>query len=103
GCSVTKVTEPSILVASHIKPWRECITRAERLSPDNGLLLSPTLDKLFDRGLISFDENNRYTILISKKLGAFQASEMHLLNQKIRPHSYEGMRPEPIRMFVCEA
>ncbi|MBJ9697102.1 HNH endonuclease [Burkholderia cenocepacia] len=93
GCSVTKVTEPSILVASHIKPWRECITRAERLSPDNGLLLSPTLDKLFDRGLISFDENNRYTILISKKLGAFQASEMHLLNQKIRPHSYEGMRP----------
>lgn len=93
SCSVTKVTEPSILIASHIKPWKDCTTRAERLSPDNGLLLSPALDKLFDRGLISFDETNRYTILISKKLGAFQASEMNLLNQKIRPHSHDGMRP----------
>ncbi len=93
GCSVTKVTEQSILIASHIMPWKDCTTRADRLSPDNGLLLSPTLDKLFDRGLISFDENNRYTILISKKLGAFQASEMHLQNQKIHSHSHEGMRP----------
>lgn len=93
GCSVTKVTEPSILIASHIKPWKDCTTRAERLSPDNGLLLSPTLDKLFDRGLISFDENSRYSILISKRLGAFQASEMYLPNQRIRPHSNEGMRP----------
>lgn len=92
GCCVTKITEPSILIASHIKPWKDCTTRAERLSPDNGLLLSPTLDKLFDRGLISFDETNRYAILISKRIGTFQAGEMNLLQMRVRAHEHEGMK-----------
>lgn len=93
GCSVTRVTEPSILIASHIKPWKDCTTRAERLGPDNGLLLTPTLDKLFDRGLISFDENNRYNILISKRLGPFQVSELNLNNLRLRVQTHEGMKP----------
>lgn len=41
GCAVTKCADTSLLIASHIKPWRLCTTRAERLSSDNGLLLSP--------------------------------------------------------------
>lgn len=57
GCAVTQCKDLSLLIASHIKPWRHCTTRAERLSPDNGILLTPNLDKVFDRGLISFDDN----------------------------------------------
>lgn len=55
GCAVTGYAEPSLLVASHIKPWRAC-NNPERLDPYNGLLLLPNLDRAFDYGLISFDD-----------------------------------------------
>ncbi|MBX9767604.1 MAG: HNH endonuclease, partial [Bdellovibrionales bacterium] len=52
-CRVSGIKNPSFLVASHIKPWRES-TNLERLDGDNGLLLSPNIDRLFDRNFISF-------------------------------------------------
>lgn len=65
GCAVTQYPDVRLLIASHIKPWREADNR-ERLDPFNGLLLVPNLDKVFDRQLISFDRNGR--ILISSHL-----------------------------------
>jgi len=65
GCAVTQYPDVRLLIASHIKPWREADNR-ERLDPYNGLLLVPNLDKVFDRQLISFDERGR--ILISSHL-----------------------------------
>lgn len=53
-CRVTGLARQEFLVASHIKPWRDC-DNTERLSGANGLLLSPHVDKLFDRHWISFD------------------------------------------------
>lgn len=53
GCAVTGYRRPVMLIASHIKPWRTSSNK-ERLDPYNGLLLHPTLDRLFDRGLITF-------------------------------------------------
>lgn len=55
GCAVTGYKDASMLVASHIKPWRAS-SNIERLDGYNGLLLLPTLDKAFDSGLISFDK-----------------------------------------------
>jgi len=66
GCSVTRCATYQVLVASHIKPWSRCLTPAERLGSANGLLLTPNLDKLFDRGLIAFGQNFR--IILSPKL-----------------------------------
>jgi predicted restriction endonuclease len=54
ACRVTGLARQEFLVASHIKPWRDC-DNSERLSGSNGLLLSPHVDKLFDRHWISFD------------------------------------------------
>ena len=54
ACRVTGLARKEFLVASHIKPWRSC-DNSERLSGANGLLLSPHVDKLFDRHWISFD------------------------------------------------
>jgi hypothetical protein len=54
-CSVLGVEIRELLRASHIKPWKLSDTR-ERLDADNGLLLSAHLDALFDRHLISFDD-----------------------------------------------
>jgi hypothetical protein len=45
ACRVTGLARQQFLVASHIKPWRDC-DNSERLSGANGLLLSPHVDKL---------------------------------------------------------
>ncbi len=56
-CRLTGVSDPALLIASHIKPWRACVSAKERLDGMNGLLLTPDADLLFDRGLISFENN----------------------------------------------
>jgi hypothetical protein len=56
ACAVTGYKDIGLLVASHIKPWREC-TNAERLNQFNGLLLIPNLDRAFDAGLITFRQD----------------------------------------------
>ncbi len=57
ACRVTGVTNKALLIASHIKPWSKCANNAERLDRNNGLLLSPHIDKLFDRGWITFSDS----------------------------------------------
>ena len=64
-CSVTGYDDPQMLIASHIKPW--CVANnAERLDPQNGLLLTPNLDRAFDSGLITFDTENQGKLILSK-------------------------------------
>ena len=58
GCRLTGVTEKQFLIASHIKPW-QLSKNTERLDGNNGLLLSPHVDKLFDKGLITFLEQGQ--------------------------------------------
>ncbi len=60
-CCITGCDHVSILRASHIKPWRDS-TNEERLDAFNGLLLSPTFDALFDKGLISFTDSGEMLI-----------------------------------------
>ncbi|MCB5198879.1 HNH endonuclease [Loktanella sp. TSTF-M6] len=66
-CLVTGLSETALLVASHIKPWRDCRENPDDcLNPDNALLLSPNWDTLFDKGFISFADGG--ALLISKRL-----------------------------------
>ncbi|HSQ01514.1 MAG TPA: HNH endonuclease [Candidatus Dormibacteraeota bacterium] len=60
-CRVTLVDRPEHLRASHCKPWRDS-NHEERLSGENGLLLTPSIDHLFDRGFISFGEGGQLLI-----------------------------------------
>jgi hypothetical protein len=55
-CRITGVTNPVHLRASHCKPWRDS-SNDERINGENGLLLTPTVDHLFDRGFISFEDS----------------------------------------------
>jgi hypothetical protein len=64
-CRVTKLRDKDFLIASHIKPWKDS-NDAEKIDGNNGLLLSPHIDKLFDSGLISFADNG--DLLVSSKL-----------------------------------
>jgi len=55
-CRITQVDNPVHLRASHLKPWRDA-TNEERLNGDNGLLLTPSIDHLLDKGFISFENS----------------------------------------------
>jgi hypothetical protein len=61
-CALCGVEGEGLLIASHIKAWKDCV-EGEHLDENNGLLLCPNHDKVFDRHLIAFDENGK--ILIS--------------------------------------
>lgn len=69
ACRVTKVIDKRLLNASHIKPWRLCDNNRERLDGNNGLLLCPSIDLLFDRGYISFEDGGRLlrSLCVSEK------------------------------------
>jgi 5-methylcytosine-specific restriction protein A len=88
-CGVTGFDDPRILIASHIVAWKDA-SPDERLDVDNGILLSPTYDALFDKHFISFEENGK--IILSEEIDfqAFQKigisgkeklNQIHLGNQ----------------------
>lgn len=52
-CYISGCTLPQMLIASHIKPYSECRSEEDRVSPDNGICLNTFYDKAFDSGLIT--------------------------------------------------
>ena len=58
-CPLTGITDTALLRASHIVPWKDCRSDAERLDVYNGLLLSALWDAAFDRGLVTFDDEGQ--------------------------------------------
>lgn len=61
-CRVTGVDRVEHLRASHIRPWRDCADHRQRLDGDNGFLLTPSIDHLFDRGYISFERSGELLV-----------------------------------------
>ncbi len=76
-CAICGLQEHSLLVASHIKGWKQSRNIEEQLDVNNGLLLCSMHDALFDKHFISFDPNNDYKIVISNHIGS---SDFHKLN-----------------------
>ena len=64
-CAISGCKMKDILIASHIKPWKDSDNK-ERIDCFNGLLLLPNYDKLFDRGYISVETDG--SIIVSKFL-----------------------------------
>jgi len=60
-CPITRIMEPTLLIASHIKPW-SVSNKKERIDPKNGFILSPLYDKLFDQGFMTFTDDRRVKI-----------------------------------------
>lgn len=60
-CPITMINDERLLIASHIKPWAASDDK-EKIDPQNGFMLSPLYDKLFDRGFITFTDDRRMHI-----------------------------------------
>ena len=74
AAKVTGITDPALLRASHIVPWKDCHDDAERLNVHNGLLLSALWDAALDRRLVTFDDDGRP--VLSRELSARAKSEL---------------------------
>ena len=91
GCAISQCPLTWMLIASHIKPWKDADNQ-ERLDVYNGLLLLPNYDKLFDLGYISFNRNGR--IMSSRLLDNFDkdviglTNDMHLVKLDMRHLPY---------------
>jgi len=81
-CGLTGVDKKELLIASHTKPWR-LSNDQERKDKNNGFLFESRIDKLFDAGLISFDDDG--CILISPHLSESNVLALQIKkDQKIR-------------------
>lgn len=52
ACCITGINNPELLLASHIKPWKDSDS-AEKTNPKNGLCLNALHDRAFDKGFIT--------------------------------------------------
>jgi hypothetical protein len=92
-CAVTNYSKYDILIASHIVPWKDS-NNDERLDVDNGILLSPNYDALFDRHLISFENSGK--IILSEVLKGSDYQKLgvsgneFIKNLSFNNHTYLG-------------
>lgn len=95
-CCITGLSEPRLLIASHIVPWSQ--DKANRLNPSNGLCLSALYDRAFDQGLMTFDEDWR--VVLSPQLQKPEPAHKHLFlaieGQQIELP--ERFSPDPVLM-----
>jgi len=87
-CRVTGIENPRFLIASHIKPWRSSNDQ-EKLDGNNGLLLSPHVDCLFDKALITFSKSGQmqFADAITKSIASrwsIQTANIGKLNNQQR-------------------
>jgi len=90
-CPFTKISDDRLLIASHIKPYRACINDdkiSEAIDYYNGLALSPTYDKLFDQGYITFKDNGE--LICGTQLTAYTWEKLN-----INPNAKNIMRIYP--------
>ena len=73
ACCMTGLANPELLIASHIKPWKNS-EKNERTNPKNGLCLNALHDKAFDRGFITVTKD--YKIRISNSIKDIYCGEM---------------------------
>jgi len=72
-CPITMINDERLLIASHAKPYAVS-TDEEKVDPKNGFILSALMDKLFDRGFITFSDDKHL-----------------ILSQQITPKNWERM------------
>lgn len=74
-CPFTLVNDERLLIASHIKPWAKA-DNTEKIDPKNGFMFTPTYDKLFDRGFITFNDDKR--VIVSPWLSPMNQKRLNI-------------------------
>lgn len=99
-CRICGLSNKNFLVASHIKPWIKSNNK-EKLDENNGLLLCPNHDALFDKGYISFNGNG--TIMITKKIDEVTKKLLNInnsINIDLNVEEYDYMKYHRENIFI---
>lgn len=97
-CAFTHVQDESLLVAGHIKPWARS-NDVEKLDPQNGLVFTPTYDKLFNNGFISFTDDR--ALILSPLLSRDTATKLHLFQNMVVPIPLLGAENRSRREYMA--
>ena len=97
-CAFTLVRDPNLLLAGHIKPWAVS-NDEERLDPQNGFAFSPTYDKLFNDGLISF--SNKSELLVSSENSENTRDNLGLIAGMVLDVPLDGIKNARRRDFLA--
>ncbi|MDE6760599.1 MAG: HNH endonuclease [Lachnospiraceae bacterium] len=107
-CCLCNVENQALLIASHIKPWAESEPK-EKLDVNNGFLMCPNHDRLFDNGYITFNDDGK--IIISDRLTENDRlllnvnNRMHIdlteNNKKYLKFHRENVFDREIKNFIC--
>lgn len=81
-CAICQIGLPQLMIASHIKPFRDCAHVYEAMDNNNGLLLCRNHDYLFDQGYISF--NNDGSLMICRQLREAKSFSSYMLNPDLK-------------------
>lgn len=79
-CPFTLVNDERLLIASHIKPWAKSDDK-EKIDPKNGFMFTPTYDKLFDRGFITFADDK--SLIVSPWLSPMNQKRLSIYTGKL--------------------
>ena len=79
-CPFTSVNDERLLIASHIKPWAKSNDK-EKIDPKNGFMFTPTYDKLFDRGFITFADDK--TLIVSPWISPMNQKRLAIYTGKV--------------------
>jgi hypothetical protein len=93
-CPFTNITDESLLIAGHIKPWAKS-NDEEKLNPKNGLLFTPTFDRMFNNGFITFKDDTKLIIspLISNRTARLLGIQSNMeLPIPLLGNSHKGRR-----------
>lgn len=88
-CAITDIEQKELLIASHIRPWKE--SEESRLDPSNGILLNSLHDRAFDRGLITFEDD--MSLVMSKHLNIPSIAKPFFEDKKL--NSPQRFAPNP--------
>jgi len=85
-CGLCDIKEPEMLVASHIIPWAE--DKSNRGNPRNVICLCVAHDKLFEKGLLTLDDNLK--IIFSEKF--YECCANSVMLKALAENTYKRLR-----------
>lgn len=85
-CLLCQIDIPQLLIASHIKPFRDCGHLMESTDFHNGILLCRNHDYLFDQGYLAFDSTGalRVSHIAKQDYMRYQIPSPYFLPKELR-------------------
>lgn len=102
-CQITGLADLRFLEAAHIKPWSKS-SEDEKIDGYNGIMLTPNCHKLFDIGMISFDEEGK--LIKSKNMPNKDFDKLFRESENIKRLFFKNSKTKEYlewhRLFVFE-